>query len=76
MPPSVVLLPLAAPPAVALELALACAASPDLTEAPSPLPDQPSLEPALFPKPEEALLLEHASGPALELPIEPALPVP
>ena len=66
-----VITPPAAAPAAALEPALACAASPDLTEAPPPLCEEPSPKPPLAPATEEELLLGAASGPALEPPVEP-----
>ena len=76
-PPPVVIPPPAAPPAAALELALACAASPDLTGVLPPLPEEPSLELSLAPATEEEPPLEDASGPALELIIiQLVLPLP
>ena len=72
-PPSAVMPPPAATPAAALEPVLACAASPVLTEVPSSLPEEPSLKPALVPATEEELPLEDAAGPALGLPVEPAV---
>ena len=58
-----------------LEPKLACAAPPDQTEAPQPLPEELSLQPAFVPLRKEELLLESQSRAAVEPPVEPALPL-
>ena len=67
----------AATPAAALEPGLACAAAPDLIEAPPHLPEESSLQPALVPATEKELPLENSPRPVLELiVIQSALPLP
>ena len=69
--------PQVAAPAAAVLLGSGCAASADMTEAQSHVPEEFSLEPPLFPATGEELALQSALGPVLELRIiPPALPHP
>nr|KAF6433886.1 hypothetical protein HJG59_008936 [Molossus molossus] len=66
--------PPAAAAAEALEPGPAWAASPDLAEAPPPLAEGPSPEPALVPASGEELPQDHPAGPTPELLVEGAQP--